>query len=211
MVIRLVPIFSNIWTPNTKLTKDDFTLAPVWVKLHNIPDVVYYEVGLILITTQIGHPIMLDSYTSTLCLKSWGHNSYARAFVEVSSKEALLNSLVVAIPYPNGSGHSLEKIDIEYEWKPPRCETCKVFYHNDDGCSKRVKQVVKDKALVDEEGFIEAYKKKVKVSFRVLIVRLMGFVFKSLKSRIIIGWLLSLRMEGHRNLTNRTQVLQWLM
>ncbi|PWA54532.1 zinc knuckle CX2CX4HX4C [Artemisia annua] len=89
-----------------------------------------------------------------------GRNSYARALVEVSSKEALLDSLVVAIPYPIGSGHSLEKIDIEYEWKPPRCETCKVFYHNDDGCPKRVKPVVKDKLLVDEEGFVEAYKKK---------------------------------------------------
>ena len=159
-LIRLVPIFLNIWTPNTTLTKDDITLAPVWVKLHNIPVVAYSEVGLSLITTQIGRPIMLDSYTSTMCLKSWGRNSYARALVEVSSKEALLDSLVVAIPYPNGSGHSLEKIDIEYEWKPPRCETCKVFDHNDDGCPKRVKPVVKDKLLVDEEGFVEAYKKK---------------------------------------------------
>lgn len=158
--IRMVPIFLNIWTPNTKLTKDDITLAPVWVKLHNIPVVAYSEVGLSLITTQIGRPIMLDSYTSTMCLKSWGRNSYARALVEVSSKEALLDSLVVAIPYPNGSGHSLEKIDIEYEWKPPRCETCKVFDHNDDGCTKRVKPVMENKSLVDEEGFVEAYKKK---------------------------------------------------
>lgn len=159
-LIRMVPIFLNIWTPNTKLTKDDITLAPVWVKLHNIPVVAYSEVGLSLITTQIGRPIMLDSYTSTMCLKSWGRNSYARALVEVSSKEALLDSLVVAIPYPNGSGHSLEKIYIEYEWKPPRCETCKVFDHNDDGCTKRVKPVMENKSLVDEEGFVEAYKKK---------------------------------------------------
>ena len=107
-LIRLVPIFLNIWTPNTKITKDDITVAPVWVKLHNIPVVAYSEVGLSLITTQIGRPIMLDSYTSTMCLKSWGHTSYARALVKVSSKEALLDSLVVAIPYLNGSGHSLE-------------------------------------------------------------------------------------------------------
>ena len=83
-LIRLVPIFLNIWTPNTTLTKDDITLAPVWVKLHNIPVVVYSEVGLSLITTQIGRPIMLDSYRSTMCLKSWGRNSYVRALVEVS-------------------------------------------------------------------------------------------------------------------------------
>ena len=159
-LIRLVPIFLNIWTPNTKITKDDITVAPVWVKLHNILVVAYSEVGLSLINTQIGRHIMLDSYMSTMYLKSWGRTSYARALVEVSSKKALLDSLVVAIPYLNGSGHSLEKIDIEYEWKPPRCETCKVFDHNDDGCPKRVKPVVKDKSLVDEEGFVETYKKK---------------------------------------------------
>ena len=51
----------------------------------------------------------------------------ARAIVEVSSKEVSLDSLVVAIPYPNGSGYSLENFDIDYEWKPARCETCKVF------------------------------------------------------------------------------------
>lgn len=46
---------------------------------------------------------MLDSYTSTMCLKSWGRNSYSRALVKVSSKEALLDSLVVAITTRMGS------------------------------------------------------------------------------------------------------------
>ena len=70
---------------------------------------------------------MLDAYTSTMCLKSWGRNNYARALIEVSSKMALVKSLVVVIPFPNGPGHSMETIDIEYEWKPPRCDTCKNF------------------------------------------------------------------------------------
>ncbi|GJX60010.1 hypothetical protein Tco_0291400 [Tanacetum coccineum] len=32
----------------------------VWVKLHNVPIVTYYEIGLSLLTTQLGKPIMLD-------------------------------------------------------------------------------------------------------------------------------------------------------
>ena len=44
----------------------------------------------------------------------------------------------------------------------------KFFYHNDDGCPKRVKPVVQDKSLVEEEGFVEIIRKE-KVSFRVLI------------------------------------------
>ena len=106
------------------------------------------------------------------------------------------------------------KLIFEYEWKPARCKTtCKVFDRNDDGCPKSVEPVVQDKSLVDEEGFVEIIRTKEKVSSRVLIVRLMGFVFKSLKFRITIGRLLSKRMEKHRrlNLSNRIQVLQRLM
>ncbi|GKB48843.1 hypothetical protein Tco_0899596, partial [Tanacetum coccineum] len=141
-LIRLVPIILNIWTPNTRLKKETITSAPIWVKLHNVPIVAYSEIGLSLITSQIGNPIMLDAYTSVMCQKSWGRNSYARALVEVSSLNPLQDSLVVAIPFPDGSRHSLESIEVEYEWTPPRCETCKIFDHVDDACPIRVKVAV---------------------------------------------------------------------
>nr|GEX69986.1 hypothetical protein [Tanacetum cinerariifolium] len=41
-------------------------------------------------------------------------------FVEVSADKELMDSLVVDIPFPNGKGYSLETIEIEYEWEPPR-------------------------------------------------------------------------------------------
>ncbi|GKC43215.1 reverse transcriptase domain-containing protein [Tanacetum coccineum] len=93
-----------------------------------------------------------------MCQKSWGRNSYARVLVEVSSLNTLKESLVVAIPYLNGKGHSLETVDVEYEWKPPRCETCKVFNHNDNDCPKREKRVDQSKE-VDGEGFIQVIRK----------------------------------------------------
>ncbi|GKC18544.1 zinc knuckle CX2CX4HX4C containing protein [Tanacetum coccineum] len=86
-LIRLMPIILNIWTPNARHKKDEIIVAPVWVKLHNVPIVTYSEIGLSLITTKLGRPIMLDAYTSTMCLKSWGCNTYARALIEVSSKK----------------------------------------------------------------------------------------------------------------------------
>ncbi|GJR34544.1 retrovirus-related pol polyprotein from transposon TNT 1-94 [Tanacetum coccineum] len=117
-LIRLVLLILNIWSPNTILQKDEITLALVWVKLHNVPIVAYSEIGLSLITTKLGRPLMLDSYTSDMCLNPWGRNTYARALIEVSAAKALLDSLVVAIPLPNGKGNTLETINIEYEWKP---------------------------------------------------------------------------------------------
>ncbi|GJR80253.1 reverse transcriptase domain, reverse transcriptase zinc-binding domain protein [Tanacetum coccineum] len=153
--------FLNIWTPNTLLRKDEIKSAPVWIKLHHVPIVAYSEVGLSLITTQIGRPIMLDTYTSSMCLKSWGRKEYARALVEVLAEEELLESLVVAIPKNDGKGHTLATISIEYEWKPPRCGVCKVFDHVEDKCPKVVKSVVVEESTKnDDDGFTEVKKKK---------------------------------------------------
>nr|GEU59754.1 hypothetical protein [Tanacetum cinerariifolium] len=116
------------------------------------------QIGLSLITSQIGNPIMLDAYNSKMCQKSWGKNSYARALVEVSSLNPLQDSLVVAIPFPDGSGHLLESIEVEYKWTPPRCETCKIFDHVDDACPKRVKVVVQSQ--VKDDGFTKVNNRK---------------------------------------------------
>ncbi|GJX36125.1 RNA-directed DNA polymerase, eukaryota, reverse transcriptase zinc-binding domain protein [Tanacetum coccineum] len=102
---------------------------------------------------------MLDAYTSTMCQKSWGRNSYARALVEVSSLAALKESLAVAIPFLNGMGHSLETMEVEYEWQPPRCESCKIFDHRDAECPKNVKVVDSTPPVEDEDGFTQVKRK----------------------------------------------------
>ncbi|GKA18786.1 zinc knuckle CX2CX4HX4C containing protein [Tanacetum coccineum] len=56
---------------DTDLKKAEVRKAPVWIKLHHVPIVAYSEIGLSLITTQLGKPITLDSYTSTMCFSSW--------------------------------------------------------------------------------------------------------------------------------------------
>ncbi|GJS79584.1 zinc knuckle CX2CX4HX4C containing protein [Tanacetum coccineum] len=154
-LIRRVPLILSEWSPNTILKKDEIKAAPVWVKMHHVPIVAYSEVGLSLITSQIGKPLMLDTYTSNMCLHSWGRSSYARALIEISALTELKESLVVAIPLANKEGHSLATIDIEYEWTPPRCDTCKIFDHVNEKCPKLPK--VMPKQVVDEEGFKECH------------------------------------------------------
>ncbi|GJY63636.1 hypothetical protein Tco_0465096 [Tanacetum coccineum] len=93
---------------------------------------------------------------------------YARALIEVLTANALLDSLVVAISLPNGKGHTLETIEIEYEWRPPRCDNCKIFDHTDTRCPKRVdviKPVGSNKPSTsgdNEEGFVEVKTRKKK-------------------------------------------------
>ncbi|GJV19060.1 putative reverse transcriptase domain-containing protein [Tanacetum coccineum] len=127
---------------NTILKKDEIKRVLVWVKMHHVPIVAYSEIGLSLISTQIGKPIMLDSYTSNMCLHSWGRSVYARALIEIAANVELVKSLVIAIPLGNKEGHTFAMIDI------------------DDKCPKLPKVVPTDKAA--DDGFTEVNKKKAK-------------------------------------------------
>ncbi|GJS16179.1 zinc knuckle CX2CX4HX4C containing protein [Tanacetum coccineum] len=167
-LIRMVPLILNVWSPDSDLHKAKIKKVPVWVKLHHVPIVAYSEVGLSLITTQIGKPIRLDAYTSNMCLQSWGRSAYARALIEVSAEDAPKEELVIAIPLGKDKGHSLATIRIEYEWTPPRCSTCLIFDHTEEKCPKRPKEVtttvvtnveVNHSKDVADDGF-EVVKKK---------------------------------------------------
>ncbi|GJU08067.1 putative ribonuclease H-like domain-containing protein [Tanacetum coccineum] len=118
-LIRLVPLFLNIWMPNTRLEKDMIISAPVWVKLYHVPIVAFSEVGLSLITSQLGKLIMLDAYTSSMCQKSWGRNTYARALVEVSALNPLMEYVVVAVPFLDGTGYSSTLQRLPFYCTPP--------------------------------------------------------------------------------------------
>ncbi|GKE34934.1 hypothetical protein Tco_1454256 [Tanacetum coccineum] len=61
-------------------------------------------------TTKLGKPIMLDSYTSSMCMESWGRGSFARALIELDATCGLKDKLVVAIPKSGGLDYMMETI-----------------------------------------------------------------------------------------------------
>ncbi|GKB45582.1 hypothetical protein Tco_0896335 [Tanacetum coccineum] len=91
-----------------------------------------------LIATFIGKPIMLDSYTSFMCKDLWGKSSFARCLIEVNSNTDLVDVVTIGIPSLTGDDFTKETIRVEYEWRPPRCDECKIFGHVHDHCSKKV-------------------------------------------------------------------------
>ncbi|GJW05997.1 zinc knuckle CX2CX4HX4C containing protein [Tanacetum coccineum] len=157
-LVRRGPLILNVWTPNTVLRKEEVKKAPMWVKMHHVSIAAYSEVGLSLITTQIGSPIMLDTYTSNMRVRSWGKKEYARALIEISAERELMESIVIAIPLGKGKGHTLATIDIDYEWKPPLCSTCKIFDHTNEKCPKLPKVIPTE--VMDKDDFVEVKKKK---------------------------------------------------
>nr|GEY15895.1 hypothetical protein [Tanacetum cinerariifolium] len=64
-------------------------------------------------------------------------SSYARVMVELRAAVELKDNIVVAMPKISREGHYTCNVRVEYEWKPPRCSSCKVFGHIHEKCTKK--------------------------------------------------------------------------
>ncbi|GJY26158.1 zinc knuckle CX2CX4HX4C containing protein [Tanacetum coccineum] len=137
-LIRKSSIILKKWSMDTRLLKKELTCILIWVKLHDVPIQVFEEDGISLIATFIGKPVMLDSYTSSICNESWGRSSFARCLIEVNSKVDLVDVVTIGIPSLYEDGFTKETIRVEYEWRPPRCDIYKIFCHVHDHCPKKV-------------------------------------------------------------------------
>ncbi|GKA92884.1 hypothetical protein Tco_0814809 [Tanacetum coccineum] len=68
--IRKNPLIRKKWNPNVNLLKEDVGNVSVWVKLHGVYVTAFSEDGLNAISTKLGTPLMLESYTSDMCMQS---------------------------------------------------------------------------------------------------------------------------------------------
>ncbi|GKF93413.1 hypothetical protein Tco_0280132, partial [Tanacetum coccineum] len=109
--------------------------------MHKVPIVAYYEDGLSLIATQ-------------------GRLGFTRALIEVSADRELKQEVIMAVPKVDGTGHTMECICMEYEWKPPLCLDCHVFGHTKEQYPKRVSETVPKKNEVLPDGFITVNSRK---------------------------------------------------
>jgi hypothetical protein len=180
-MIRNRPLFLNIWNPASKLKKDDIKEVSVWVKLHDVPLTAYTEDGLSMIATKVGKPILLDSYTETMCCENWGRSSYARALIQISALHDFTDSIALAIPNLEDNTYNVETIKVEYEWKPPRCNACCIFGHLSSVCPKTTVQiplpVPNNSNNVDGDGFTKVQGKKA--------AKKHGFQVQSQKSKLV--------------------------
>ncbi|GJR94322.1 zinc knuckle CX2CX4HX4C containing protein [Tanacetum coccineum] len=132
------PIILKKWSTDTKLLKEELTRIPIWFKLHDVPLQVFEDDGISLIASFIGKLVMLDSYTSSMCNDSWGRSSFAWCLIDVKYEADLVEAVTIGIPLLTGKDFTNETIRVEYEWRPPRCDECKIFGHVHDQCPKKV-------------------------------------------------------------------------
>ncbi|GJZ73597.1 hypothetical protein Tco_0637743 [Tanacetum coccineum] len=137
-MIRKAPIILIKWYSKLSLKKGEVTRVPVWIKLHGVPILAYLEDGLSLIATQIGKPILLDAFTSSMCVDSRERIDFSRALIKVSLDSELKKEVIMAIQFEEGNGYTKEVIRVEYERKLPHCVECKSFSHGTSTCLRRV-------------------------------------------------------------------------
>ncbi|GKD18767.1 RNA-directed DNA polymerase, eukaryota [Tanacetum coccineum] len=125
---------SNI---DANIIKEDVCNIPIWIKFHDVPITTFTNDRLSAITTKLGSPFMLNSYTVAMSTDSWGRTSYARAMIEPKADVDLRDTIVV-VPKFSGEEFTMSIIHVEYDWAPPRCPECKVFGHVLDDCPKKI-------------------------------------------------------------------------
>ena len=103
-------------SPFSNVSKEDLKNVSVWVKLHDVPITTFTEDGLSAIATKLGTPLMLDTYTTSMCMESWGRLSFTRALmIDLHANVELKDTLVVVVPKIKGNGYIMHSIHVEYE------------------------------------------------------------------------------------------------
>nr|GEW56249.1 hypothetical protein [Tanacetum cinerariifolium] len=84
------------------------------------------EDGISLIATFIDKPVMIDSYTSSMCNESWGRNSFAQCPIKVNSEAGLVGVVTIGIPSLSRDSFTKESIHVEKVVSPPIVTTSNV-------------------------------------------------------------------------------------
>ncbi|GJX54994.1 hypothetical protein Tco_0284891 [Tanacetum coccineum] len=98
-------VVANYWHSDVNLLKEDVGTVPVWVKLYGDSVMAFSEDGLSVIATKIVTPLMLDSYTSNMCMQSWGRCSYARAIIKLRADVELKDNIMAVMPKITREGY----------------------------------------------------------------------------------------------------------
>nr|GFB68895.1 hypothetical protein [Tanacetum cinerariifolium] len=103
--IRNNPLILKKWLSDENLSKEDVNTVLVWVKLCGVHVTTFNEDGLSAIATKLITSLMLDSYTSDMCMQSWGRSSYVRVMIELRTNVELKDIIVMSMPKITREGH----------------------------------------------------------------------------------------------------------
>ncbi|KAL0288912.1 UNVERIFIED_CONTAM: hypothetical protein Sangu_2637400 [Sesamum angustifolium] len=122
------PIVLQRWEPGMVLRKHKHTQVPVWIRLRHLPVEFWTNEGLSTVASGVGRPLYQDTITRA-CTRL----DFARVCVMLDISSTLPKHLVVMMPKENGSEIPC-KVEVEYEWVPPKCKQCMSLGHSMATC-----------------------------------------------------------------------------
>lgn len=123
------PIALKEWEPGMKMTWSSFDSVPVWLILSDLDPIFLSQHMLSVIGSMVGAPICMDKFTT-----SKKRLSYARILVNVNAEEANCKEVVLI-----GPDETHFRQQVQMEWCPWACISCKKFGHSIDYCGKKPK------------------------------------------------------------------------
>ncbi|KAL2237302.1 UNVERIFIED_CONTAM: hypothetical protein Sindi_0921900 [Sesamum indicum] len=123
------PIVLQKWVPGMVMRKLKHTQVPVWIKLRHLPVELWTEEGLSIVASGIGKPLYPDAITRA-CTRL----DFARVCVmlDVHSK---IHKHIIIMALDEEGGETPCKVDVEYEWLPPKCTCCMTLGHAAKDCA----------------------------------------------------------------------------
>ncbi|XP_011075697.1 uncharacterized protein LOC105160128 [Sesamum indicum] len=103
--------------------------VPVWIRLRHLPVELWTVKGLSTVASGIGRPLYPDAITRACTRLDFAH---VCVMLDVSSK--LPKHIIIMMPKEEG-GEITCKIDVEYEWLPPKCTSCMTLGHMAKVCA----------------------------------------------------------------------------
>ncbi|KAL2225402.1 UNVERIFIED_CONTAM: hypothetical protein Sindi_2965300 [Sesamum indicum] len=105
------------------------TQVPVWIKLRHLSDGILDDRRIEYLASGVGKPLYPDAITRA-CTRL----DFVRVWVMIDATQKLQKHIIVMAPDEEG-GETPCKVDVEYEWLPPKCTTCMSLGHSDKDCA----------------------------------------------------------------------------
>lgn len=76
----------------------------------------------------------MDTMTSKMCNQGIERLGYARVLIELDAKKGVQDTIEVHYCDKDKNKVASKFVKVEYDRKPPICDKCKVFGHNNTKC-----------------------------------------------------------------------------
>ncbi|GJU15929.1 hypothetical protein Tco_1143895 [Tanacetum coccineum] len=95
----------------------------------------------------------MNVVTTGMCQVGMARTGYARVLVEVTTQKELPTKIDVAYKNKENEIIRTKIIQVIYNCKPPCCNECGVFGHNNEGCPKNI-QIKRNQEIMGDSVFV---------------------------------------------------------